>query len=84
MAKPTTSLEHATGSPTGPLLTERETATRLKLTPKALQARRQRGDPPRYVKLGTGKRAPVRYPERWLDEDIAAGERRSTSQTAAA
>jgi hypothetical protein len=66
--------------PLGRLLTEAQTAERYNLSPKALQARRQRGDPPRYIKLGQGKRAPVRYPEKWIDEDLAAGERTSTSQ----
>jgi len=72
--------------PTGRLLTERELAERLNLTVAALQARRQRGAGHRYIKLGPGKRAPVRYPEAWVDEDLAAGVRSSTGDpgTAAA
>jgi hypothetical protein len=78
MAKPPT--DDPPAHLTGRLLTEQETAERLGLTQKCLQARRQRGEEPRYVKLGPGKRAPVRYPEQWIDELVAAGERSSTSE----
>jgi hypothetical protein len=64
------------------LWTEAQTAEFLNLTVKALQARRQRGDPPAYVKLGPSKRAPVRYPPKGVREMVSAGHRTSTSQTA--
>jgi hypothetical protein len=72
------STNNSTGPPE-PLLTEVEVARIMGLTVKALQARRQRGLPPAYVKLGSGKRAPVRYRQSVIYRLIEAGTRTSTS-----
>lgn len=57
------------------LLTERQVANRLEVSPRTLQNWRRYGEGPRFVKLG----AAVRYVEgdldAWIDEQI----RRSTS-----
>jgi hypothetical protein len=61
------------------LVPERSAAAFLGLTPKALQARRLRGEEPEFIKLGSGPKAPVRYSMRVLREMVKRGVRRSTS-----
>jgi hypothetical protein len=61
-------------------LTERELAARWHLTEKAIQAKRARGDGPRFLKLG----AAVRYRLADVEEYEAAQERQNTAQEAAA
>lgn len=52
------------------LLTTKEAATYLRLSPRSLERYRVEGGGPRYFKAGAGKRAPVRYRiedlEAWL------------------
>lgn len=61
---------------TEPLATESEAAEFLRFTPRALQARRLKGEPPRFVRLSA--RA-VRY--RWSDlrEFVEGSVRASTA-----
>ena len=70
--------------PPSRMLTEAEVAEIMRLTVKALQRRRQLGLPPAYIKLGPGKRAPVRYEPSVIRAEIDSGRRTSTSQQAAA
>lgn len=51
------------------LLNERESARFVKLTPRALESRRRRGEPPRFIRFSL--RA-VRYRRRDLEAFIAA------------
>ncbi|MEJ0068333.1 MAG: helix-turn-helix domain-containing protein [Pseudomonadota bacterium] len=62
------------------LLSEREAAAMLGWSPKTLQRRRWQGEPPPFVKIGRT----VRYRRRTLEGFIAAGERTSTADQAAA
>ena len=59
------------------LLTEQEAAQHLSLAVKTLQRWRWAGKGPQFVKIG----AAVRYEVADLDAFIAAGRRRSTSDT---
>ncbi len=61
------------------LRTEHEAAAILGLTSKTLQKRRAEGRPPEFIKLGPGKRAPVRYADSVLRKLIESGQRTSTS-----
>lgn len=67
--------------PQEPLATEAEAAAFLRLTPRALQARRIKGDPPPFIRLSS--RA-IRY--RWPDlrAFVDMGLRVSTSDPGAA
>ena len=81
---PLASLSTISGADPPRLLTEVEVAEIMRLTVKALQRRRQLGLPPAYIKLGPGKRAPVRYEPSVIRAEIDSGRRTSTSQQAAA
>ena len=60
---------------------EKEAATYLGLTPRALQGWRQKGGGPRYVALSSRC---LRYTRRWLREHAEARTRTSTSDPGAA
>ena len=64
-------------SPTEPLVNEHEAAKALDVSVKTLRRWRWAGKPPSFVKIG----AAVRYEPRILREVIAAGRRKSTSDT---
>lgn len=71
----------ATGA--DPLLTEAQAAELLGgLSVKTLQNWRATGGGPRYVKLGAGLRAPVRYRKSVLAAFVEKGERSSTAEHA--
>lgn len=53
------------------------------ISPKTLQAWRASGRGPRFVKLGAGPRAPVRYRLSELRRWLATCERQSTSEHSA-
>ena len=53
------------------LLTDDEAAPLLNVSPATLRSWRCRGVGPPYVKLGCGKKAPVRYSESDLQQFIA-------------
>lgn len=53
------------------------------ISPKTLQAWRASGRGPRFVKLGTGPRAPVRYRLSELHRWLATCERQSTAEHSA-
>jgi hypothetical protein len=61
------------------LVPTRPAASFLGVTTKCLEARRLRGEPPEFVKLGDGPKAPVRYRVGTLRELVRRGLRRSTS-----
>lgn len=63
-----------------PLLTESQVAERLRLSRRTLQGFRGRGEGPPYVKLGSGRCAPVRYPEDLLNEYLRAQVHRPPSE----
>lgn len=54
------------------LYTNAETAARLNIKPNTLEIWRHYGKGPRFLKLGAGKQAPIRYAEAdivaWLEE----------------
>lgn len=56
------------------LLTTRDAAAYLSLSPKSLERYRCEGTGPQYIKLGTGRRASVRYRkadlEAWVTSSI--------------
>lgn len=60
------------------LITTVELAKRWGLSPRSIEARRFRGDPPNYVRIGAGPRAKVRY----RLADIEAFERENTKEHA--
>lgn len=60
------------------LLTTEQLAKRWGLSPRSLEARRYRGEPPVYVRIGAGPRAKVRY----RLADIEAFERENTKEAA--
>lgn len=63
------------------LIDEKAAADRLGVKPGTLSAWRKRGRGPRYVKMGTGKTAAIRYRRADLDAWIEANVRTSTSDT---
>jgi predicted DNA-binding transcriptional regulator AlpA len=71
--------DHASSSPTPePLLSERDAATILGLTPRTLQAWRARGDGPAFVRISSRC---VRYQASALDNWIQDRIRRSTADS---
>ena len=54
------------------LLTTREAAEYLNVKPNTLDIWRMKGAGPRYVRLGTGTRQPIRYSIKDLDAYIEA------------
>lgn len=66
------------------LLTTREAAEALGLSARTLEGFRVTGAGPRFVKLGGGPKAPVRYPEPDLAAWIDAHLRDSTAEYGAA
>jgi excisionase family DNA binding protein len=69
---------NASGPEASRLHSEMEAATYLSVQQRTLQKWRQIGGGPRFVKLGRV----VRYRKGDLDEFVAAGERRNTSEAA--
>lgn len=65
------------------LFTEVEAAEILKESHRTLQGLRLRGTGPRFVKLGRGLRAPVRYRRSDLEAWIEANTRTFTGERAA-
>jgi hypothetical protein len=63
-----------------PLLREQDAAPLLTVTIKTLQAWRCSGQGPRFIKLGSGLRSPVRYRRSELMRFLADGVRGSTSE----
>lgn len=57
------------------LLNEREAAAILKVAPQTLRTWRSRGRGPRYLRLGGGDRASIRYDRAELETFIDAGRR---------
>lgn len=55
------------------LLNENQVAERLRISPATLRSWRARGIGPVYVKLGAGKKSPVRYHHRDLEQFIVQG-----------
>lgn len=75
-------------NPEDPLLPEVSAGVELggpdsPISPKTLQAWRAAGKGPRFVKLGTGPRAPVRYRLSELRRWLATCERQSTAEHSA-
>lgn len=66
-----------------PMYREDQAAELLTVRVKTLQAWRSSGTGPRYIKLGSGLRSPVRYRRSELMRFLADGERRSTSEHSA-
>jgi len=66
-----------------PLLSQKDAAAKLGLSPHTLRAWRGKGWGPAYVKLGTGRSSPVGYTEAALEAFIAQQTRRSTSDVVA-
>lgn len=56
------------------LLTPKEVADLLKVTTDTLEAWRAKRQGPAYIKLGTGKRSPVRYKRSALDDYLKASQ----------
>lgn len=56
------------------LLTPKEVADLLKVTTDTLESWRAKRLGPAFIKLGEGKRSPVRYRRSALDEYLKAGE----------
>jgi hypothetical protein len=54
------------------------------ISPRTMQRMRQTGDGPRYVKIGGGPRASVRYEEAELDRYLDQRRRQNTSEPRAA
>jgi hypothetical protein len=63
-----------------PDLTERELATLEGVSVRTVQHWRQRGEGPKYRKLGAAKRALVRYPVAWYREWRERGATNGTAQ----
>jgi hypothetical protein len=57
------------------LLNQNQVAALLGMSARTLEGRRSRGEGPRFVKLGRGLRAPVRYDPKDVAEFLAAGAR---------
>jgi len=57
----------------GTLLRESQVAQRLGVSMPTLRSWRCRGIGPKFIKLGGGKKSPVRYDERDLEQYIAQG-----------
>lgn len=66
------------------LLKESQVAERLGVSMPTLRSWRSRGIGPAYVKLGTGKKSPVRYDHRDLEQYIAQGRHVSDASVRAA
>lgn len=66
------------------LFDETQVAERLRISPATLRSWRARGIGPVYVKLGTGKKSPVRYHHRDLEQYIAQGRHASSASVRAA
>lgn len=64
-------------NPIRPRMTEQEAAVFLGVVPKTLQAWRQQGRGPRFLKIGRA----VRYDVDTLDEWLQSQERQSTSDS---
>lgn len=54
------------------LLTPKQVADLLQVTTDTLEAWRAKRQGPEFIKLGAGKRSPVRYPAQALDDFLAA------------
>jgi len=63
-----------------PLMREQDVAPLLTVTVKTLQAWRVSGNGPRFIKLGSGLRSPVRYRRSDLLKLLSDCERGSTSE----
>jgi hypothetical protein len=63
-----------------PLMREQDVAPLLTVTVKTLQAWRVSGNGPRFIKLGSGLRSPVRYRRSDLLKFLSECERGSTSE----
>lgn len=71
--------EVSAGTLPDPLLKEDQAAELLNVAVKTIQHWRTTGAGPRYAKLGTGLRAPVRYRKSALLQFIAECDRTSTA-----
>jgi hypothetical protein len=80
--KPVVEDKRRAGDGTGPLVVdEYEAARRLDISVKTARNWRYKGIGPPFVKYGSGRSSPIRYPVRGLDEFIEANLRSSTSDT---
>lgn len=66
--------------PPAELLTPKQAATLLHLSPRTLEGFRRRGDGPKFSKLGDGRSARILYPRAEIDAWIASRLRASTTE----